>query len=42
VTSLVCKICKKIIIEDLEEYLEKYPDEEKVKCCYCWREVKIR
>lgn len=33
-TQFICK-CKKVIIEDLEKYREKYPDEKYVQCPNC-------
>jgi DNA-directed RNA polymerase subunit RPC12/RpoP len=37
-TKLICKRCNRIILEDLEEYLNKYPNENYIECCYCfWR-----
>lgn len=30
-----CPVCKKIIVEDIERYLEKYPNEEWMACPYC-------
>lgn len=36
-TQLICnnKSCKKVIIENLEDYRKKYPDEKYVQCPYC-------
>jgi hypothetical protein len=37
-TELICKRCKRKILEDFEEYLIKYPNEKYIECCYCfWR-----
>ena len=30
-----CPRCGRIIIEDIESYLEEYPDENWIQCCYC-------
>jgi len=30
-----CRFCKKIIVKDIITYLEKYPDEEWMRCPYC-------
>lgn len=30
-----CPKCGKIIIEDVEEYEKKYPEEKEVQCPYC-------
>jgi len=30
-----CNRCGKIIIEDLEEYNKKYPEEKEIECPYC-------
>jgi len=37
-----CPICQKIVIEDLEDYKEKYPDEKEIMCPYCGGMVKLR
>jgi quinolinate synthase len=36
-----CPICNMIVIEDLEEYKEKYPDEKEVQCPYCQYMMRI-
>jgi hypothetical protein len=37
-----CPKCKRVIIEDVESYREKYPDEEEVQCPYCFELIKIK
>jgi hypothetical protein len=37
-----CPICGKIVIEDLEEYKRKYPDEKEVECPYCHNLMRLR
>jgi len=34
-TQLICHKCKKVIIEDLKEYKEKYPNEVYIMCPHC-------
>lgn len=34
--------CYKIIIEDMEKYREKYPDEKYVLCPYCGTLLQIK
>jgi len=31
----ICKKCNKVVIEDLEEYKRKYPNEKYVQCPHC-------
>ena len=37
-----CPLCKRIIIENVEEYIEKYPDEVEVMCPYCQSLIKLK
>jgi DNA-directed RNA polymerase subunit RPC12/RpoP len=41
-TKLICKRCKRIILEDLEEYLEKNLNENYIECCYCFWRMKLK
>jgi len=34
-TQKNCKKCKGVIIENYEEYLIKYPNEEEIQCHHC-------
>ena len=33
--TINCPLCKKILVEDGEAYLKKYPLENYMVCCYC-------
>jgi DNA-directed RNA polymerase subunit RPC12/RpoP len=37
-----CPKCKRIVIENLEEYIEKYPDEKEVQCPYCLYMMRLK
>lgn len=34
-SQLICKKCKQVIIEDYEDYVLKYPDENYIQCPIC-------
>lgn len=36
-----CPMCHAIVINDLEEYKEKYPDEKEVMCPYCLNMMRL-
>ena len=40
-TELYCKNCKKMIINDIENYLKNYPNEKWIQCCYCSNYISI-
>jgi len=40
--KLICHQCKKIIINDVEKYLENYPDEKYIQCPYCTFHILIK
>ena len=37
-----CKKCKKMIIKDINKYLEDYPKENYIQCCYCFRFIFVK
>ena len=37
-----CPFCKRTIIEDLDKYKEKYPNESEVMCPYCNNLIKLK
>ena len=36
-----CPYCKRIVIEDVEAYKEKYPDEKYIQCPHCSGQMKL-
>jgi len=38
----ICKVCKKIIIEDFDKWLKENKDTKYIECCYCSNIEKIR
>jgi len=36
-----CPSCNRVVIEELEDYKEKYPNEEEVQCPYCFELMRI-
>jgi hypothetical protein len=41
-SKAICPICKCIIIIDLEEYRNRYPDEKEIQCPYCLNLVRLK
>jgi len=41
-SKAICPICNKIIIEDLEEYRNRYPNEKEIMCPYCLSMVRLK
>lgn len=37
-----CPVCNRIVIEDLEEYENKYPREKEVQCPYCYNLIRLK
>lgn len=37
-----CPRCDKIIIEDVDEYEKKYPEEKEVQCPYCNQMMRLK
>jgi len=37
-----CPLYKRIIIKNVDEYIEKYPDEETIQCPYCLNLIKLK
>ena len=37
-----CPLCKRIIIENVDEYIEKYPDEVTIQCPYCQNYMRLK
>ena len=41
-TQGVCKKCGNVILQDLQDYKEKYPNEVYIQCPHCGEQGKIK